>query len=165
MTATDSLISIPQRLDFEAHAPEFSRAVSALDDASTVELDRTGIAPALRELLRLRASQLNGCAYCVDQHSKAARAAGVAEQRIQAVAIWKDSSLFTAAERAALELTESITRLSETHVPDATVAAALDLFGEEQTAALISLAVTINAWNAIGVSTRCWSVRLEGSKG
>lgn len=162
MTITDSLVSIPRRLDFDTIVPAFSRAVSALDDASTAELDRAGVAPALREILRLRASQLNGCAYCVDLHSKAARTAGESEQRLHAVAIWRDSSLFTAAERAALELAESITRLSETHVPDATVAAALEHFGDDQTAALIALAVTINAWNAIGVSARCWSVRPDG---
>jgi alkylhydroperoxidase family enzyme len=85
----------------------------------------------------------------------------VSAQRVQAVVIWRDSPFFTAAERAAFELTESITRLSETHVPDAVVAEARAHFSEQQLAALVSLIVTINVWNAIGVTTRCWTPTLR----
>ena len=122
MTFTDSLVDIPVRLDFDQLVPRFSRAVASLDHAATGELDRAGVDAGLREIVRLRASQLNGCAYCVDQHAADGRAAGLTDQTLHAVAIWRDSGLFTAAERAALELTESVTRLSETHVPDAVVA-------------------------------------------
>jgi AhpD family alkylhydroperoxidase len=163
MTITESLIAIPVRLDFDQLVPQFSRAVASLDHAATVELDRAGFDPALRELVRLRASQLNGCAYCVDQHSKDGRAAGATDQKLHAVAIWRDSALFTAAERAALEFTESVTRLSETHVPEAVVDQARAELGEERLAALLALVVTINAWNAIGVSTRCWNVQRDAA--
>ncbi|HET8779584.1 MAG TPA: carboxymuconolactone decarboxylase family protein [Agromyces sp.] len=163
MTMTDALIDIPVRLDFDQLVPQFSRAVASLDHAATVELDRAGVEPALRELVRLRASQLNGCAYCVDLHSKDARTAGVTEQKLHAVAIWKDSALFTAAERTALEFTESVTRLSETHVPGAVVDRARAELGEERLAALLSLVVAINVWNAIGVTARCWPVHREAA--
>lgn len=161
MTITDSLVDIPVRLDFDQLVPQFSRAVASLDHAAIAELDRAGVDPALRELVRLRASQLNGCAYCVDLHSKDGRAAGVTHQKLHAVAIWRDSAFFTAAERAALELTESVTRLSETHVPEAVVDHARAELGEERLAAVLALIVTINAWNAIGVTTRCWSVHRD----
>ncbi|HEY5222822.1 MAG TPA: carboxymuconolactone decarboxylase family protein [Microbacteriaceae bacterium] len=157
-TTAANYVPIPQRLDFDAIVPRYSRAVSHLDNAATAELDRVGIPTALREFIRLRASQLNGCAYCVDMHSKAAREAGETEQRVNAVAIWRDSAFFTAAERAAFDLTEAVTRLSETHVPESVVTAALTVFSEEELGALISLIVTINVWNAIGVTTRCWTV-------
>ncbi|MDQ2660754.1 MAG: carboxymuconolactone decarboxylase family protein [Actinomycetota bacterium] len=161
MTMTDSLVDIPVRLDFDQLVPQFSRAIASLDHAATVELDRAGVEPALRELVRLRASQLNGCAYCVDLHSKDARTAGVTEQKLHAVAIWQDSALFTAAERAALDFTESVTRLSETHVPESVVDHARAALGEERLAAVLSLVVAINAWNAIGVTARCWPVHRD----
>lgn len=159
MTTTLTFIPIPQRLDFDAIVPAFSRAVSDLDDAATAELDRAGIPLVLREIIRLRASQINGCAYCVDLHSHAAKIAGESEQRLHAVAIWRDSAFFTAAEHAALELTEAITRLSETHVPEHVITDALTVFSEEELGALISLIVAINVWNAIGVTTRCWTTQ------
>ncbi len=138
--------------------------MSALDAAATAELEEKGIDPALREFVRLRVSQINGCAYCVDMHAADARKAGATAQTVDAVAIWRDSGLFTAAERAALALAEEVTRAADTHVSSDALDAAVAEHGHEGTAALISLIVTINAWNAIGVSTRCWSVepRLEG---
>lgn len=163
MTITDHLVDIPVRLDFDQLVPRFSRAVAGLDLAATNELDRAGVGRALRELVRLRASQLNGCAYCVDQHSKDGRAAGITDQKLHAVAIWQDSALFTAAERAALEFTEQVTRLSETHVPEAVVDRARAELGEEQLAALLTLVIAINVWNAIGVTTRCWSVHRDAA--
>lgn len=158
MTLTDALVDIPVRLDFDAIVPRFSRAVASLDHAATAELDRVGIDRQLREMVRLRASQINGCVYCVDLHSKDAHTAGITEQKLHAVAVWRDSGLFTAAERAVLHLTESITRLSETHVPEEDLAAVTARFGEERTAALVSLIIVINVWDAIGVTTRCWPV-------
>ena len=163
MTITESLVDIPVRFDFDQLVPQFSRAVASLDHAATVELDRAGFDPALRDLVRLRASQLNGCAYCVDMHSKDARSAGVTDQKLHAVAIWQDSALFTSAERAALEFSESVTRLAETHVPDAVVDRARAELGEERLAALLALVVAINVWNAIGVTARCWSVHRDAA--
>ncbi|AYG03525.1 carboxymuconolactone decarboxylase family protein [Gryllotalpicola protaetiae] len=157
MTITDSeYVAIPVRFDFDAIVPGFSRAVTALHEAAEREADRVGIDRGLRELVRLRASQLNGCAYCVDPHSRDARRAGVAVQRIDAVAIWQDSGLFTAAERAALGLAESVTLKAQTHVPDEPVAEAQARFGDDGVAALLALITAINAWNTIGVTARPW---------
>ena len=88
-----------------------------LDTSRCKELDRVEFDAGLRELVRIRASQLNGCAYCVDTHTKDARAAGESEQRVNAVAIWRESPFFTARERAALAFTEAVTLVAQTHVP------------------------------------------------
>jgi len=156
MTITESTPIIPVRLDFDTHAAGFSRAMSHLDRAATKELDRVDFDPRLRELVRIRASQLNGCAYCIDMHTKDARAIGETEQRIYALPAWKETPYFTDRERAALAFTESVTLLATDHVPsEAYDAVAAELTADE-VAALVSLIVTINAWNAIGVSTRAW---------
>jgi AhpD family alkylhydroperoxidase len=156
MTIDQAAPAIPVRLDFDAHAPAFSRAMAHLDQAATKELDRAGIDSLLRELVRIRASQLNGCAYCIDMHTKDARAAGETEQRLYALPAWRETPFFTQRERAALALTESITLAAQTHVPEADFAQAADVFTEAELGALVSLITTINAWNAIGVSTRAW---------
>ena len=145
-----------QRIDIDAKAPHFSRAMSHLDNAMTKELDGVGMDPRLRELVRARASQLNGCAYCVDMHAKDARAAGETEQRLYALPVWRETPFFSARERAALEFTEVVTTAADTHVPDEAFQAVAQHFSEDELAALISLIVTINAWNLIGVTTRAW---------
>ena len=147
---------VPQRLDFDAHASTFAKALAHLDNAATKELDRVGIDPGLRDLLRLRASQLNGCAYCVDMHTKDARAAGESEERIAAIPVWAETPFFTARERAALAFTESVTLMSSTHVPAEAYERVAAHFAPDEVAALVALIVTINAWNAVGVSTRTW---------
>jgi AhpD family alkylhydroperoxidase len=154
MTTTTE--TIPVRLDFDEHAAGFSRAMAHLDKAATRELDQAGIDPLLRELIRVRASQLNGCAYCVDMHTKDARAAGETEQRLYTLPVWRETPFFSARERAAFELTESVTQAASTHVPDEDFARAAAVFSEIELAAIVSLIVTINAWNAIGVTTRAW---------
>jgi AhpD family alkylhydroperoxidase len=154
MTAVDE--SVQSRLDFDAHAAGFSRAMTHLDRAATKELDAVDFDVRLRELIRIRASQLNGCAYCIDMHTKDARAAGETEQRIYALPAWRETPFFTARERAALALTESVTLMPKTHVPAADFAQAAEQFSPAELAALVSLIVTINAWNAIGVTTRAW---------
>ncbi len=148
--------AVRPRIDFDAQAPGFSRAMAHLDQAATKELDRVDFDVRLRELVRIRASQLNGCAYCIDMHTKDARAAGETEQRVYALPAWRETPFFSARERAALALTESVTLMPRTHVPAADFAAAAEHFGPAELGALISLIVTINAWNAIGVSTRAW---------
>ncbi len=154
---SDTLVApIPPRLDFEALAPGVYRAVARLDEAVTKQLDAAGIDHRLRELIRLRASQLNGCAYCIDMHSKDARAVGEAEQRLYALPAWWETPFFTARERAALSFTETVTRLSETHVPDAAYAEVAAEYSAAEVAALLSLILVINAWNALGVTTRAW---------
>lgn len=155
-TAETTTVETPIRLDFDAHAERFGRAMGQLDHAATAELDRVSFDHRLRELVRIRASQLNGCAYCVDIHTKDARAVGETEQRIYALPVWRETPFFTIRERAALAFTESVTRLSDSHVPDEDFAAVAAEFGPDEVAALLGLIVTINAWNAIGVATRAW---------
>jgi AhpD family alkylhydroperoxidase len=147
-----------QRLDFEGHAPEAYKALAHLDHAVAKELDRVGFDARLRELVRLRASQLNGCAYCVDMHTKDARAAGETEERIQTLTVWRDTPFFDERERAALAFTEKVTLMAVDHVPDEAFEAVAQHYGEDEIAALVSLIVAINAWNAIGVSLHAWAV-------
>jgi AhpD family alkylhydroperoxidase len=156
MTITQATVQIPVRLDFDSFAPGFSRAMSHLDQAATKELDRAGIDPRLRELIRIRASQLNGCAYCIDMHTKDARAIGETEQRIYGLAAWAETPYFTARERVALAFTETVTRLADTHVPDQAYSDVASEFSPQEIGALVSLIVAINAWNAIAVTTRAW---------
>ena len=120
----------------------------------------------LRELVRIRASQLNGCAYCMDMHGKDARAAGESEQRIDALPAWRETPFFTEAERATLAFAEAVTLMTDDHVPTETFDALTPHYGPDEIAALVSLVVTINAWNAVGVSTRAWepgSYTLDGA--
>ena len=157
MTMTSDTTQIPVRLDFDTLAAGFARAMAHLDQAATKELDKAQIDPKLRELIRIRASQLNGCAYCIDMHTKDARAVGETEQRIYGLAAWAETPYFTARERAALAFTETVTLLADTHVPDEAYREVAAQFSPQEVAALVSLIVTINAWNAIGVSTRVWT--------
>ena len=154
MTATAE--QVPVRLDFDAHAPAFARALAHLDNAATKQLDQVNFDHRLRELVRIRASQLNGCAYCIDMHTKDARAAGEAEHRLYALPAWRETPFFTERERAALAFTEDVTLLAGEHVPAAAYDAVAAQFEPGEVAALLALIVTINAWNAIGVTTRAW---------
>ena len=156
MTTTDDIRRTTGRLEFGRRAPGFLRAMTQLDRAATKELDLAGIDPRIRELVRIRASQLNGCAYCIDMHTKDARAIGETEQRIYALSAWRETPFFTDRERAALAFTETVTMLADTHVPDEAYAAVAAEYSEQEVAALISLIVMINAWNAVGVATRSW---------
>jgi AhpD family alkylhydroperoxidase len=144
------------RLDLEKHANGVYRAVNQLDRATTKQLDQANIDHRLRELIRIRASQLNGCAYCIDMHTKDARKLGETEQRIYALPAWRETPFFTVRERAALAFTESVTLLARDHVPDAAYAEVAAAFDEAEVAALLSLILTINAWNTIGVTTHAW---------
>jgi AhpD family alkylhydroperoxidase len=155
-TTTQSPVPVPVRLDFDSLAAGFASAMARLDHAATKELDKVDFDPRLRELLRIRASQLNGCAYCIDMHTKDARAIGETEQRLYALPAWRETPYFTDRERAALAFTESVTLLAGDHVPDEAWDAVAAQFAAEEIAALVSLIATINAWNAIGVSTRAW---------
>ena len=120
------------------------------------KLDRADFDPRLRELVRIRASQINGCAYCIDMHTRDARAVGETEQRLYALPAWRETPFFTGRERAALAFTESVTLLADGHVPATAYDAVAAEFSPDEVAALVSLIVTINAWNAISVSTRAW---------
>ena len=160
-TITGPVHSIPVRLDIDAAVPAFTKALSHLDTTTTRELDRVGFPVALRELVRLRASQLNGCSYCVDSHSSDALTAGESVQRVMAVSVWRGSPFFSARERAALAFTECVTLASRTKVPAEQYAAVADHFAPEEVGALLALIVTINAWNMIGVTARPWEPTLR----
>jgi AhpD family alkylhydroperoxidase len=112
--------------------------------------------PVDRELLHLRASQINGCSVCVDMHAKGARAAGESEERVFAVGAWRDAPFFSDAERAALALTETLTRIADTEepVPDAIWDAAAEHFDELQLGALVLDIALINVWNRLNTATR-----------
>jgi AhpD family alkylhydroperoxidase len=154
--ADDVTTTVPVRLDFESRAPEVSKALVRVDSAARKQLERVGFDARLSELVRVRASQLNGCAYCIDMHTKDARAAGETEQRLYALTAWRDTPFFTERERAALAFTEAVTLMNVDHVPDEAYEAVAEHYDEDEIAALVSLLVAINAWNAIGVSLHAW---------
>ena len=108
------------------------------------------------QIHRIRASQLNGCAYCIDMHTKDARASGESEQRLYALSAWREAPFFSERERAALAFTEAATLLWHGQVPDAEYGEVAKHFTADEIAALIGLIVTINAWNRIALSSRAW---------
>jgi AhpD family alkylhydroperoxidase len=117
-------------------------------------VEGTGIPKPLRELIKIRASQINSCAFCIDMHTKEARSLGETEQRIYGLNAWRETPFYTPEERAVLALTEAVTLLADTHVPDDVYEEVRAFFDELQTAEIIMQIVVINAWNRIGVSTR-----------
>lgn len=145
---TDTVVP-DRRMDASALAPEPYRAMVAFARAVGKEMD-----PGLHELVKLRASQINGCAYCVDLHWRDARRQGESERRLNALAAWEEMPFFTARERAALALTEAVTRLAETHVPDGVWQQAEQQFTATELAHLVLAIAAINALNRIGVTTR-----------
>ncbi|MEU6265091.1 carboxymuconolactone decarboxylase family protein [Saccharopolyspora shandongensis] len=122
----------------------------------TLAIQESSLPKALQQLVELRASQINGCGWCVDVHTKEAAAAGETAVRINLVAAWRESTVFTEAERAALALAEEGTRLADAHggVSDETWAEVCEHYDEDQVAALVSLVAMINAANRLGVITR-----------
>ena len=145
--STESVSFEPPRMSASGLAPAAYRAMVALDGA--LELDS-----ALRDLVSLRASIVNGCAYCVDMHTLDARARGESDRRLHAVAAWHEAPFFTARERAALALTDAVTLVAGSHVPRAVYDAAAAEFAEPELAQLIWAIVVINAWNRLAVTTR-----------
>ncbi len=113
-----------------------------------------GLEAPLRHLVEIRASQVNGCAYCIDMHTKNARLAGETEQRIYALSAWRETPFFSDRERAALEWTETVTLLADTHVPDEVYARVSAQFDEAELVALTLAIVVINGWNRLAVSFR-----------
>jgi AhpD family alkylhydroperoxidase len=138
------------RLDVGAISPAAWSALSRFNR----EAANLGPEPAILELVRIRASQINGCAYCIDMHTKDARAAGESEERMHLVLAWRESPAFSSRERAALALAESMTRLAEGGVPDDVYDVAASEFSDVELAGLILAITGINAWNRISVTTR-----------
>jgi AhpD family alkylhydroperoxidase len=118
------------------------------------EVDSSGLDRTLRELVKIRASQINGCAYCLDMHTKDARAMGETEQRIYALNAWRETPFYTDRERAALEWTETVTRVADTHVPDDVYERVREHFNESELVALTFAVVAINAWNRLATAFR-----------
>ncbi|WP_336209495.1 carboxymuconolactone decarboxylase family protein [Nonomuraea sp. LPB2021202275-12-8] len=139
-----------ERMNLGDLAGEAYKAMAGLDrfvSASTLP-------KPLLELVRLRASQINGCVYCVDMHSSDAKQAGESDARLHAVAVWREAPFFTDQERAALAFTEAATRLSTDDITDEIWQRAAEHFTEHELAALVVALATINAWNRMGVATR-----------
>ena len=117
-------------------------------------VNETSLEPSLIELVKMRTSQINGCAYCLDMHSKDARAAGETEQRLYLLNAWREAPLYSDRERAALEWTESLTLVSESHVPDDVYKKAREHFSETELVDLAMAVVAINTWNRLSISFR-----------
>lgn len=129
--------------------PDAYKAMSALDKY----LSESAIDKIHREMIKIRASQINGCAYCVNSHTKSARALGETEQRIYLMSVWRESgNVFSEEEKLLLEMTEEVTLIHKNGLSDRLYNKAIELFGEEKTGQVIMAIITINAWNRIGVS-------------
>ncbi|WP_432029215.1 carboxymuconolactone decarboxylase family protein [Streptomyces sp. 1222.5] len=138
------------RLGWAEHAPEVYKAMVRLDTAA-----KKGLDPKLYELVKIRASQINHCAFCLDMHTKDALAAGESVERVVQLGAWEESRHFyTEKELAAIELTEAVTVLTEGFVPDEVYEKAAKHFEEAELAQLIAAITVINAWNRFGVTTR-----------
>jgi AhpD family alkylhydroperoxidase len=138
------------RLDAQKAAPAAVQAMLALE----ASVRKSRLEPALLELVKMRASQINGCAYCIDMHSKDARAAGESEQRLYALNAWKETPFFTDRERAALLWTEAITLISQGHAPDEIYEEVRQRFTEEELVNLTLAIVAINGWNRLAIGFR-----------
>ncbi|HEX7118230.1 MAG TPA: carboxymuconolactone decarboxylase family protein [Longimicrobiales bacterium] len=138
------------RINHREIAPDAIRAMYGLERY----VRESGLEHSLLELVKLRASQINGCAYCVDMHTKDARAAGETEQRLYAVSVWREAPFFTERERAALAWTETVTLVSEHGVPDEVYDEARKHFSEKELVDLTMAVVAINGWNRLSVAFR-----------
>ena len=139
-----------ERINFKKLVPAAYRAMLALE----TYVHQSGLEPSLLELVKMRASALNGCAYCLDMHSKDARAAGESEQRLYVLSAWREAPFYSERERAALAWTEAVTLISESHVPDEVYNQVRQHFCEEELVNLTMAIVAINGWNRLEVSFR-----------
>ena len=141
---------MPERMNFAKAFPEGVHALRALERT----ISEAGLEPSLLELVRMRASQLNGCAYCLDMHSKDARAAGETEQRLYALSAWRETHFFTPRERAALAWTEAITNIQQGHASDEAYGEVRREFDEPSLMRLTMAITQINTWNRIAIAFR-----------
>jgi AhpD family alkylhydroperoxidase len=139
------------RLNFYQASPEGIDAMRGLEHYIN---QSSGLEPSLRELVKIRASQINGCAYCIDMHTKDARAAGETEQRVYALNAWRETPFYTERERAALEWTEAVTLIGEGHVPDEMFFRVRQNFSEGELVNLTLAIVAINGWNRLAIAFR-----------
>ncbi|HWF13480.1 MAG TPA: carboxymuconolactone decarboxylase family protein [Candidatus Acidoferrales bacterium] len=138
------------RIDYGKYAHGALNAMLSLEKY----ISECGLDPKLIYLMKVRASQINGCAYCIDMHSIDARAQGESEQRLYALDAWRETPFFSDRERAALEWAEAITLVSETHVPDEVFEKVKKYFSEKEIVDLTIIATTINMWNRVAISSR-----------
>jgi AhpD family alkylhydroperoxidase len=138
------------RTNFYTASPDAMKAMMALETA----VAKLGLEPPLLELVKLRASQINGCAFCIDTHTTDARKAGESERRLHGVSVWRETPFFTPREQAALAWTESLTQVTATHAPDADYELVKAHFSDKEQVDLTLAIVTINAWNRFGVGFR-----------
>src|SRR6516165_8455147 len=138
------------RMNYFQTAPETVNALLALEKQVT----SSGLEQSVIELVKIRASQINGCAYCIHMHTQDARKHGETEQRLYLLNAWRESPVYTERERAALAWTEAVTLISETHVPDDIYAEVRAQFSEAETVNLTMLIATINAWNRLAIAFR-----------
>jgi len=148
------------RLDYGKASPEATRAVYALE----MFVKSSGLDHSLLELIKLRASQINGCAFCVDMHWKDARAAGETEERLYMLSAWEEATVYSDKERTALALTEAVTLVSQTHVPDAVYEEAKKHFSDKELTNLIVAISTINAWNRLSITFRAEPGKYQPAK-
>ena len=138
------------RLNYIKISPDAYKAMAVLE----AHVKHSGLEKKLLDLIKTCASQINGCAFCLDMHTKDARAAGETEQRLYALSAWRETPFFTDRERAALEWTETITRIADTHVPDSVYQSVCQHFTEKEMVDLTMAIVTINGWNRIAIAFR-----------
>ncbi|MQA36856.1 carboxymuconolactone decarboxylase family protein [Rugamonas aquatica] len=138
------------RTDFYTASPDAMKAMIALE----VAVNKLGLEPSLLELVKLRSSQINGCAFCIDMHTTDARKAGESDRRMHGVAAWRETPFFTEREQAALAWTEALTQLSLTHAPDADYERLQAHFSPKEQVDLTLVINTINSWNRLGVGFR-----------
>ena len=138
------------RMEYGKVAPGVMQAMSGLQR----QVHESGLEPTLLELVKTRASQINGCAFCLDMHTKDARAGGETEQRLYALSAWRETPFYTDRERAALAWTEAVTLISETHVPDDVYEQARQQFSEQELAYLTLAVIAINGWNRLAIGFR-----------
>ncbi len=138
------------RLNPSHLAPAGYRALAGLEQY----VENSGLEPSLLELVKMRASQINGCAYCLDMHSKDARAAGESEQRLYLLNAWRESPFYSDRERAGLAWTEAVTLVSVDHVPDDVYEEARRHFSEQELVNLTLAVIAINSWNRLAISFR-----------
>jgi AhpD family alkylhydroperoxidase len=138
------------RIEYGKAAPGVLKAMWGIEQY----VKKSGLEPSLLELVKMRASQINGCAFCLDMHSKDARAQGESEQRLYLLNAWRESPFYTDRERAALEWTEAVTLIANDHVPDDVYECGRRQFGEEELVDLTMAVVAINGWNRLAISFR-----------
>jgi AhpD family alkylhydroperoxidase len=148
------------RIDYRKYAQDAQKSLLGLEKY----ISDSGLDHKLIHLIKLRASQINGCAYCIDMHSIDARAIGETEQRLYALDAWRETPFFTDRERAALEWTETLTRVSDTHVPDDVFEEVNKYFSEKEIVDLTIVVSTINMWNRIAISMRAVPGRYRPTK-